>query len=183
LFAILRFSRIQSQFRVSETSLAFIRRPTFLSPRPSAYLPPSLFVSPLARPLCAAKLVPREGVTPATHPVALDNLNLHLVDGGYRDNSGDTALVQWLNSGLSRLKNSSNRLPKKILIIEINAFTSVKEKYVKEERGTLFQFWAPFLTMFTIRGAAHESSAISELALLRAAWPISVYIGWISDFS
>jgi hypothetical protein len=110
----------------------------------------------------------------------LDNLNLHIVDGGYYDNSGVTALVQWLHSGLSRLKSTSKRLPKKILIIEINAFPSVKEKYVKEERGALFQFWAPFLTMFTIRGAAHESSALRELALLRAAWP-NIDLHW-ADF-
>jgi hypothetical protein len=139
-----------------------------------------MFVSPAARPLCATKLVPREDVTPVTRPAALDNLNLHIVDGGYYDNSGVTALVQWLHSGLSRLKNSSKRLPRKILIIEINGFPSVKEKYVKEERGTLFQFWAPFLTMFTIRGAAHESSATRELALLRGAWP-NIDLHWI-DF-
>jgi hypothetical protein len=33
------------------------------------------------------------------------------------------------------LKSSSKPLPRKILVIEINAFPSVKEKYVKEQKA------------------------------------------------
>ena len=98
-------------------------------------------------------------------------MNVHLADGGYYDNSGVAALVQWLHNGLSDLADRNpTRLPKQILVIRINAFPAAEQGYVKEHRGTFFQFWAPLLTMNTFRGAAHECSADGELQLLRERW-------------
>jgi hypothetical protein len=98
-------------------------------------------------------------------------MNLHLADGGYCDNSGLAALAQWLHNGLSDLADRNpTRLPKEILVIRINAFPAAKQGYIKEHRGTFFQFWAPLLTMNTFRGAAHTSSADRELELLSERW-------------
>ena len=98
-------------------------------------------------------------------------MNVHLADGGYYDNSGVAALVQWLHNGLGDLADRNpTRLPKQILVIRINAFPVAEQGYVKEHRGTFFQFWAPLLTMNTFRGAAHACSADRELQLLRERW-------------
>jgi hypothetical protein len=75
------------------------------------------------------------------------------------------------SSGLSDLADRKpTRLPKQILVIRINAFPPAEQGYVKGHRGTFFQFWAPFLTMNTFRGAAHACSADRELQLLRDRW-------------
>src|SRR6267143_6411431 len=68
-------------------------------------------------------------------------------------------------------------LPKQILVIRINAFPAAEQGYVKEHRGTFFQFWAPLLTMNTFRGAAHACSADRELQLLRERWSGEVLAG------
>jgi hypothetical protein len=82
-------------------------------------------------------------------------MNMHLADGGYYDNSGVAALVQWLHNGLSDLADRNpTRLPKEILVIRINAFPAAEQGCVKEHRGTFFQFWAPLLTMNTFRWSA-----------------------------
>jgi hypothetical protein len=132
------------------------------------------FISPPARPLPAARV-------PAGKPLAAAQrkasggangfMNVHLADGGYYDNSGVAALVQWLHNGLSDLADRNPmRLPKQILVIRINAFPAAEQGYVKEHRGTFFQCWAPLLTMSTFRGAAHACSADRELQLLRERW-------------
>ena len=132
------------------------------------------FISPPARPLPAASL--SDGKPPATGQCKAGGgqngfMNIHLADGGYYDNSGVAALVQWLHNGLSDLADRNpTRLPKQILVIRINAFPAAKQGYVKEHRGTFFQFWAPLLTMNTFRGAAHACSADRELQLLRERW-------------
>jgi hypothetical protein len=132
------------------------------------------FISPPARPLPATSL-------PDGKPLAAGQrkagggengfINMHLADGGYYDNSGVAALVQWLHNGLSDLVECNpTRLPKQILVIRINAFPAAEQGYVKEHRGTFFQFWAPLLTMKTFRGAAHACSADRELRLLCERW-------------
>jgi hypothetical protein len=132
------------------------------------------FISPPARPLLAASLSDGKPLAAAQRKaIGGENgfLNLHLADGGYYDNSGVAALVQWLHNGLSDLADRKpTRLPKQILVIRINAFPPAEQGYVKEHRGTFFQFWAPLLTMNTFRGAAHACSADRELQLLRDRW-------------
>jgi hypothetical protein len=132
------------------------------------------FISPPARPLPAASL-------PDGKPIAgwqrkgdrgeSGFMNMHLADGGYYDNSGVAALVQWLHNGLSDLANRNpNKLPKHILVIRINAFPASEKGYVKKHRGTFFQIWAPLLSLNTVRGAAQACSADRELQLLRERW-------------
>jgi hypothetical protein len=132
------------------------------------------FISPPARPLPAASL-------PDGKPIAgwqrkgdrgeSGFMNMHLADGGYYDNSGVAALVQWLHNGLSDLANRNpTKLPKHILVIRINAFPASEKGYVKKHRGTFFQIWAPLLSLNTSRGAAQACSADRELQLLRERW-------------
>jgi hypothetical protein len=132
------------------------------------------FISPAARPLSAISLSDGKPLAAGQSKAAVvDNglMNLHLADGGYCDNSGLAALAQWLHNGLSDLADRNpTRLPKQILVIRINAFPAAKQGYIKEHRGTFFQFWAPLLTMNTFRGAAHASSADRELELLSERW-------------
>jgi hypothetical protein len=88
-------------------------------------------------------------------------MNIHLADGGYYDNSGVAALVQWLQNGLSDLADRNpTRLPKQILVIRINAFPPAEQGYVKEHRGTFFQIWAPLLTMNTFRGGRRTDARL-----------------------
>jgi hypothetical protein len=116
------------------------------------------------RPLRAVSLPDGEPLVGGQRKAAgVDNgtMNLHLADGGYYDNSGVTALVQWLHNGLSDLADGDPaRLPKEILVIRINAFPAAEQGCVKEHRGTFFQFWAPLLAMNTFRGAAHACSML-----------------------
>ena len=132
------------------------------------------FISPPARPLPAASL-------PDGKPIAgwqrkgdrgeSGFMNMHLADGGYYDNSGVAALVQWLHNGLSDLASrNQTKLPKDILVIRINAFPASAKGYVKKHRGTFFQIWAPLLSLNTSRGAAQGCSADRELQLLRERW-------------
>jgi hypothetical protein len=132
------------------------------------------FISPPARPLPAASL-------PDGKPIAgwqrkgdrgeSGFMNMHLADGGYYDNSGVAALVQWLHNGLSDLASRNpTKLPKHILVIRINAFPASAKGYVKKHRGTFFQIWAPLLSLNTSRGAAQGCSADRELQLLRERW-------------
>lgn len=55
-------------------------------------------------------------------------------------------------------------------MIRINAFPAAKQGYIKEHRGTFFQFWELLLTKNIFRGAAHMSSADRELELLSERW-------------
>jgi hypothetical protein len=132
------------------------------------------FISPPARPLPATNL-------PDGKPLADGQrkgdrgesafMNMHLADGGYYDNSGVAALVQWLHNGLSDLADRNpTKLPKHILVIRINAFPASEKGYVKKHRGTFFQIWAPLLSLNITRGAAQACSADRELQLLRERW-------------
>jgi hypothetical protein len=132
------------------------------------------FISPPARPPPAASLPDGNPLAAGQHKAGGGEngfMNVHLADGGYYDNPGVGALVQWLHNGLSDLADRNpTRLPKQILVIRINAFPAAEQGYVKEHRDTFFQLWAPLLTMNTFRGTAHACSADRELQLLRERW-------------
>jgi hypothetical protein len=138
------------------------------------------FVSPAARPASPQSATELKKIFSAPKSV-LNNENLHLVDGGYLDNSGITALIQFLRQKLIDLRKSSiDSLPKQILVLLIDAFPLSEQQYVKPHRGTFFQFWAPLLTLFTVRSAAHDAMAQRELSLFKQALD-DVELGWV-DF-
>ena len=71
-------------------------------------------------------------------------MRLHVVDGGYYENTGIGALVAWLNEAVTELQEKN--LPKQILVITIGAFPSNTNPKYAGRRGAIFQFEAPFLT-------------------------------------
>jgi hypothetical protein len=128
------------------------------------------FVSPAARPALRAQEKELRKMVSKSAENEEQNENLHLVDGGYLDNSGITALIQLLSEKLAELGTTSpDRIPKKILLLLINAFPLQAKQFVKSHRGTFYQFWAPLLTLFTVRSTAHDAMAQRELILFRDA--------------
>ena len=73
-----------------------------------------------------------------------DPMRLHVVDGGYYENTGIGALVAWLNEALTELQGQDR--PKQILVITIGAFPPNTNPKYAGRRGAIFQFEAPFLT-------------------------------------
>lgn len=126
-----------------------------------------------ARPLPANSLNWKSRQSP-NHQVQLksdDSQRLHLVDGGYNENSGLGGLVTWLKNGLEELaRKESKRLPKEILILTIGAFPATKNPPVADQRGAIFQFEAPFLTLESMQGKGHTAAAWREFELLQEVW-------------
>jgi Patatin-like phospholipase len=131
------------------------------------------YVSPAARPLSANSLNWKSRQSP-DHQAQLksdDSQPLHLVDGGYNENSGLGGLVTWLKNGLEELaRKESKRLPKEILILTIGAFPATKNPPVANQRGAIFQFEAPFLTLESMQGKGHTAAAWREFELLQEVW-------------
>jgi hypothetical protein len=141
------------------------------------------FVSPNARPGLAdgrdgkRMLRASAAITPGASG------KLHLADGGYYENSGLSDLAQWLDRGLTNLRNKHSQLPTEVLVIQIEPFPESEtarennqplppETQRIHERGTLFQIVAPIVTLNSVRGAGHTASANHDFTLLRTRWQI-----------
>lgn len=136
------------------------------------------FVLPSARPGLASgpnekRLVDSEQMMPEATG------NLHLADGGYYENSGLSDLAQWLDHGLTTAQ-SFNR-PSKVLVLQIEAFPEDKSEregnrpestqaHLRLAGGSLFQFFAPVVTLANVRGAGHTAFANYDFRLLRYRW-------------
>jgi hypothetical protein len=131
------------------------------------------YVSPAARPLPATSLKGNSKPSRESDVEASprDSSNLHLVDGGYHENSGLGALVAWLKNGLEKLADKDReRLPAEILIITVGAFPADKNPRVADQRGAIFQFEAPSLTLESMQGKPHTAAAWREFELLQEYW-------------
>lgn len=118
----------------------------------------------------AARLDPRSGVVP----------DFAYVDGGYYDNFGVTAAVEFLRQALGGPADAPHRLPdgtaiarlsppvpiREILIIEIRAAASAD---VSPGRMWFEQLRAPMQTMLAVRSAAQRRRNDTELRLLQEA--------------
>lgn len=127
------------------------------------------YVSPAACPLAADSLDDNRKPTNVNLPGQVQPL--HVVDGGYYENSGVGALVAWLNHGLDELTEKEKiDPPKQILILTIGAFPPEEQNKNPRDpakRGAIFQFEAPFLTLESLQGQAHPAGAFRELQLLQ----------------
>jgi hypothetical protein len=103
--------------------------------------------------------------------------NLHLADGGYYENSGLSDLAQWLDQGLTATRPSDR--PDDVLVIQIDAFPEnqadgekmkAKHPQFRFTSGSLFQFFAPVITLASVRGAGHAAFANYDFRLLRYRW-------------
>ena len=127
-------------------------------------------------------------VTPAVRPKGVDENVMHLVDGGYFDNTGVVAMTRWLESalGLDMLDAARrahklpplNRFPfdpnsvkhkglKKIIVIKIleDPMYLTKEGSSLEEAGSgiLFDAAAPVKTMLSVWEKGHRTYANGAL--------------------
>ncbi len=91
----------------------------------------------------------------------------HFADGGYFDNFGTMAAIQWL-----RLLAHDNRAPLSsydaILFIEINAFPQRPDLPPDTRRsGLLYSFLGPLKTMLEVQTSSQLSRGLLELDLVR----------------
>ena len=139
------------------------------------------YVSPAARPTDEAVSV----LTPGT---AKKYAAMHVVDGGYFDNSGLCALTEWLQEGLTERENKRkqpNQAPvtnEEILVIQIRGFpppletnqgqspTTFDPFSIVRQRGWLYQLYAPVSTMMGVMGSGQAATSDMEFYLLQKYW-------------
>ncbi len=93
--------------------------------------------------------------------------NWHVIDGGYFDNSGIFAAVQWLHNVLGTNGRQGIDRYKKIVIIEINAFPSA----AGDKAPTTNSCWVnamlgPAKALLEMRTSSQLSRSDTEIALL-----------------
>jgi predicted acylesterase/phospholipase RssA len=106
------------------------------------------FVTPVARPYLGTADTPSE----------------HLADGGYYDNFGVAALLEWLRAAMPQAGPQ-------VLVLRIVSFPA-GERGAPPTRSWVYQTWAPLETMLSMRTAAQEIRGDVELNLMKTAWPI-----------
>jgi hypothetical protein len=141
-------------------------------------------ISSAARPLLAegmnkpkGKLMPPESLWPQ---IPGKDALLHVVDGGYFENTGLGALAQWLDNGLTELSCRPNgKWPHKILILQLEAFPEEDppprgdpQTQDASGRGTLFQATSPIVALYNVRGAGHTASATRLIEVLQQRWKL-----------
>lgn len=127
------------------------------------------YVSPAARPSY------KEGA-----PVFPDQpryyRHMHVVDGGYFDNSGLCALTEWLDEALREREvvwKSAGRPPiakERILVLEIRGRPDDVGGNQKPRRGWLYQAFAPVSTMLGVMASGQEATNVVEFELLQKYW-------------
>jgi hypothetical protein len=102
-----------------------------------------------------------------------DYAHLHAVDGGYFDNSGLTALTEWLNEALEeRAKvNRQPSTPEKILVLQIRGFPEGTVAHSKVNRGWFYQLLrSAFDSTRSLDGRPKPQRDVTELDLLQKYW-------------
>jgi hypothetical protein len=109
----------------------------------------------------------------------------HVVDGGYYENTGLGALVQWVDNGLTDLSEKkkpeylkySEYWPQSILVIQIDGFptpsadaTGTRQPSDVMGQGTIFQIASPLAALYNVRGAGHTASATRAFEMLQKRW-------------
>jgi hypothetical protein len=112
-------------------------------------------------------------------------LKYHLIDGGYYDNYGVDSAVQWIDQGLRELKTSGERLPSKVLVLQIRAFPDIKLPNVQNppkiddpfytralprNRGWVFELFSPITGLLHVRSSGQLLHNRNALLLLQAKW-------------
>ncbi len=106
-------------------------------------------------------------VTPAARQVS-GQPEYHLVDGGYYDNYGVFALLNWLDDALEQSQQENRPIPD-ILFIQIRSFPSdavPKPDYM----GWFYQTYAPLGTLFNVRTNQQRVRDQYELTRFRERW-------------
>ncbi|HEX5082384.1 MAG TPA: patatin-like phospholipase family protein, partial [Blastocatellia bacterium] len=112
-------------------------------------------------------------ITPAARAHRSDktdwaNSEYHIVDGGYYDNYGVTALVECLDNELDKPAVDVSEL----MVIRIHSMPVVNspDRRLEKKRGFFYQVGAPLSALNTVRGAGQLSHGKVEFDLLQKRW-------------
>lgn len=86
----------------------------------------------------------------------------HVADGGYFDNFGTVAAVQWLRHVL---ESHADRIAK-VVVIEIRAFPPTDPEPPKEDKGLVYAIAGPLVTVLAVRNSTQVARSEIELSLL-----------------
>ncbi|MEO6787616.1 MAG: hypothetical protein ABI318_15925 [Chthoniobacteraceae bacterium] len=150
-------------------------------------------ISSASRPLLALHMHDPKGLLMPPHElwkhIPGGNGLLHVVDGGYYENTGLGSLAQWLDDGLSELaKHPERKWPRSILILQIEAFPEVDagdqsdpQAQDASGRGTIFQIASPLEALYNVRSAGHTASALRLIQTMQLRWnPLGAQEGKVS---
>jgi hypothetical protein len=92
----------------------------------------------------------------------------HVVDGGYYDNYGVTALVECLDNELEKPEINVSEL----MVIRIHSMPVVQspDRGLEKKRGFFYQMSVPIVALDNVRGAGQLSHSQVEFDLLRKRW-------------
>jgi cation transport regulator ChaC len=106
-------------------------------------------------------------VSPATRALT-DNLEPHVVDGGYYDNFGVDSLSSWLDQALEGLDKDGRPKPD-VLVIQIRSFPTGADMDL-HKKGWFYQSYAPINALLSVRTTAQLVRDRDELKLLQKKW-------------
>ncbi len=137
-------------------------------------------VSPAARPALAANRTSSGELLPSKNGWSVFNDGgslLHVVDGGYFDNSGVVGALEWLDEALEALgeRNRPDIMPKNILIVELSAFerpapTGAAVDAGQRPQGTMFDLISPALAIANVRNSGQASFTNQLLDTFSKKW-------------
>jgi hypothetical protein len=92
----------------------------------------------------------------------------HVVDGGYYDNYGVTALVECLNNELDKPEVDVTEL----MVIRIHSMpvANLPDRPLEKKRGLFYQVGVPLAALNNVRGAGQLSHGKVEFDLLQKRW-------------
>jgi hypothetical protein len=173
-----RFTFSTSQFREddlaqSQSDFATYYKDTDIS-IPTAVRLSATFpvVSPAAQP----ELV-KDSTSNNPMPDGRNFPRLHLVDGGYFDNSGLIALSTWLDSALQYVvlcKNPS-KVPGKILVIQILPFPEPPSPGKEAPPSPFSQILSPLQTVLSVREQVQTGMAQRDFAFVSTRWKLEAF--------
>jgi hypothetical protein len=106
-------------------------------------------------------------------------MNYHIADGGYFDNSGVVTTVEWLDKWLDSIDKDFNL--KNVLILQINAFPeSQPQNESKADNGWWMTTIGPLLTLYSVRDTTQISRTATTIDFLKDKWEHKVHIEHIS---
>lgn len=128
-------------------------------------------VSPAARPALARNATSKERTETGRRVP-----NLHLVDGGYFDNSGLVALSNWLDSALQDLMQKEPRkVPEKILVIQILPFPEPASENAKAPAGHFLEILSPLQTLMSVRQQVQTGLTQRDFAFVSTRWKLEAF--------
>jgi hypothetical protein len=102
---------------------------------------------------------------------------LHLVDGGYFDNSGLIALSTWLDSALQYfvLCKNPSKVPGKILVIQILPFPEPPKPGTEASASPFSQILSPLQTVLSVREQVQTGMTQRDFAFVSTRWRLEAF--------